>query len=91
MKTKGQKNDWWVVCKIKAKSTIELLDIAYQEDEVTHTSTINIDDNLDNLSFNINENQDIHASELLKINEDMSGEDDYESEFMSSSKDNNLE
>ncbi|KAF7839559.1 pheromone-processing carboxypeptidase KEX1-like [Senna tora] len=41
---KRDRNDWWVVCKIQARSMINVPEVAYQEDEICEQYETSIDD-----------------------------------------------
>ena len=97
-KLRTQRNesaDWLVVCKVKARSTIDCPNVAYQEDDVSHDQTINIYDTLERLCFETNEFEEVLPNQNIASEDDVEGEvdheSDYESEFESSSKDDSIE
>ena len=71
---------------------IDALDVAYQEDDVTHSPNISLDEGL---SLQSNECEEIFVNQPMESDEDVQresdDEDDYESEFKSSSEDDTTE
>ena len=92
-KTKYQMSEranWLAVCKVKARSMIESSNVAYQEDEVRHSSNVIIDDNIEELDLETNDYEKILCNDMVKGDENMGANDyeaDYETEFKSSSED----
>ena len=85
-KLRTQRNEsaeWLAVCKIKARSTIDCPNVAYQEDDVSHDHMINIDDLEVRLCFETNEFEEILPSQDVDSYEDVEGEVEHESAYES--------
>ncbi|KAF7832348.1 pheromone-processing carboxypeptidase KEX1-like [Senna tora] len=60
---KRDRNDWWVVCKIQARSMINVPEVAYQEDEICEQYEASIDDEDANLCGGVGEGDVVEVIE----------------------------
>ncbi|KAF7826854.1 pheromone-processing carboxypeptidase KEX1-like [Senna tora] len=61
---KRDRNDWWVVCKIQARSMTNVPEVAYQEDEICEQYEASIDDEDVNLCGGVGEGDVVEVIEI---------------------------